>query len=130
MDYITQIILQIIIAAATITAAHITAKNTIKKELIKLNYAKTEKLNNDFSQMCANVTAALDHQNKSKAQQSVCALRSHFSGDLSETLDNLQKSLNYHDSIHTQQLLDKAISEYRMLVHTDLKTSKRRKPSR
>ena len=125
MNFITQIIVQLIIAAATIFAAHVTIKGTVKQELIRLHFSKAEKLSDDFSKMCVEVELSLSAQNKKRAQGAVAALRGQFSGELSTTIDELPDSLNVNNPHRTKALLDKAVMEYRELVfgNTNSKTS-------
>ena len=122
MNYAVQIVIQLIIAFGTILAAHITIKGTVKQELLRLRFAKAEKLSEDFSAMCSDVTDSLRSQNKNLARRSVSALLGRFDGDLANTLDQLLASLNVHDPIRTEKLLNQAVKEYRALVFGSPKT--------
>lgn len=126
------IIIQLIISAATIIISIVTAYFTAKKELLKINFAKSEKLRELFSAMCVEVDRSLTWTNKDPARRTVSALRGQFPEELSSTIDNLLNSLNYHNPSLTKELLDQAVIQFRQLTveHTNLKTSIFRRSSK
>ncbi len=125
MNFITQIIIQVIIALGTIYAAHITAKQTVKSELLKINFAKEQKLEEAFGKMSSCVVSCLDSQNHRSAQKAVAELQPYFDGELAATLDELYDALKHFDPYRTDALLQKAIKEYRQVKagNTNSKTS-------
>ena len=130
MDFAVQILIQLIIAVGTILSAHLTVKGTVKQEIVRLQFQKNEKLQTDFSEMCAEVTKSIHTPANLLARAKVSALRGQFDAPLSETLDKLENAIgNPHLS---KLLLDQAINEYRSLVfgNKDSNTSKQRKSSK